>query len=89
MSEQTAPEATGTAPAAFIDWDTFLAEHVAGKSDRQLIVATLYGQHKLAVAVAKLHALVERIETEANETIGSLGSPEGMAEAARRFLGGA
>jgi hypothetical protein len=51
---------------------------------------TLYGQHKLSVAVARLHDLVQRIENEANETISGLGigNPDAMAEAARKFLGG-
>lgn len=84
----TAPETpVPSGEITFMDRDEFLREHVGGRTDRELLIECLYGQHRVAVAVANLHALVQRIETEANETINSFGSPDALMAQARKFLG--
>lgn len=85
---ETAPETpVPSGEITFMDRDEFLHDHVLDKTDRELLIDCLYGTHKIAVAVANLHGLVQRIENEANETIASFGSPDALMAQARKFLG--
>ena len=75
-------------PETLKEWDEFLTLHVAGRTDRQLLVSVLWHVHKSREEVAALTALVKSIEEEANTAMASLSDPNTMMDAARKFMGG-